>query len=99
MHLKHATDLRYFYGFPHLVVGHTKGTRVVAAVDERCYPWREEFHLIPKVEGIDLRAVAEYLNSERVQRYMQALYRDFVPHLTSAMLKRTPLPLHLVKHF
>jgi adenine-specific DNA-methyltransferase len=99
MHLKHATDLRYFYGFPHLVVGHTKGTRVVAAVDERCYPWREEFHLIPKVEGIDLRAVAEYLNSERVQRYMQALYRDFVPHLTAAMLKRTPLPLHLVKHF
>jgi len=99
MHLKHATDLRYFYGFPHLVVGHTKGTRVVAAVDERCYPWREEFHLIPKVEGIDLRAVAEYLNSERVQRYMQALYRDFVPHLTAAMLKSTPLPLHLVKHF
>jgi adenine-specific DNA-methyltransferase len=92
MHLKHATDLRYFYGFPHLVVGHTKGTQVVAAVDERCYPWREEFHLIPKVEGIDLRAVAEYLNSERVQRYMQALYRDFVPHLTAAMLKRTPLP-------
>jgi len=99
MHLKHATDLRYFYGFPHLVVGHTKGTRVVAAVDERCYPWREEFHLIPKVEGIDLRAVAEYLNSERVQRYMQALYRDFVPHLTSAMMQSTPLPLHLVKHF
>lgn len=99
MHLKHATDLRYFYGFPHLVVGHTKGTRVVAAVDERCYPWREEFHLIPKIEGIDLRAVTEYLNGDAVQRYVQALYRDFVPHLTAAMLKRTPLPLHLVKHF
>jgi adenine-specific DNA-methyltransferase len=99
MHLKHATDLRDFYGFPHLVVAHTKGTRVVAALDERCYPWREEFHLIPKVAGIDLRAVAEYLNSERVQRYMQALYRDFVPHLTSAMMQRVPLPLHLVKHF
>jgi adenine-specific DNA-methyltransferase len=97
MPLKHATDLRDFYGFPHLVVAHTKGTRVVAALDERCYPWREEFHLIPKVEGIDLRAVAEYLNSERVQRYMQALYRDFVPHLTSAMMQRVPLPQHLAK--
>jgi adenine-specific DNA-methyltransferase len=99
MPLKHAADLRDFYGFPHLVVAHTKGTRVVAAVDERCYPWREEFHLIPKIEGIDLRAVTEYLNGDAVQRYVQALYRDFVPHLTAAMLKSTPLPLHLVKHF
>jgi adenine-specific DNA-methyltransferase len=94
MPLKHATDLRDFYGFPHLVVAHTKGTRVVAALDERCYPWREEFHLIPKVAGIDLRAVAEYLNSERVQRYVQSMYRDFVPHLTAMMLKLIPLSPH-----
>jgi adenine-specific DNA-methyltransferase len=86
--------LRDFYGFPHLVVAHTKGTRVVAALDERCYPWREEFHLIPKVAGIDLRAVAEYLNSERVQRYVQSMYRDFVPHLTAMMLKLIPLSPH-----
>lgn len=91
MPLKHAMDLRDFYGFPHLVVAHTKGTRVVAALDERCYPWREEFHLIPKVDGIDLRAVTEYLNGEAVQRYVRALYRDFVPHLTLAMLQRVPV--------
>ena len=97
MPLKHAADLREFYGFPHLVAAHTRGTRVVAALDERCYPWREEFHLIPKVDGIDLRAVMEYLNSERVQQYVQSLYRDFVPHLTLVMLERTPLPQYLVK--
>lgn len=89
---QNASRLRFFYGFPHIVVGHTKGTRVVAALDERCYPWREEFHLIPKVEGLDLYAVVEYLNSEPVQLYGATLYRDFVPHLTTTMLRRVPLP-------
>lgn len=32
-----APSLRAFYGFPHIVVGHTKGGRVEAAVDKRCY--------------------------------------------------------------
>lgn len=86
-----APSLRAFYGFPHLVVGHTKGTRVVAAVDDRCYPWREEFHLVPKEEGLNLYAIADYLNSEPVQRYVSALYRDFVPHLTATMLRWLPL--------
>jgi adenine-specific DNA-methyltransferase len=87
-----AAELRAFYGFPHLVVAHTKGTRVVCAMDERCYPWREEFHLTPKQVGIDQYTVMGWLNSAPVQRYMQSLYRDFVPHLTLAMLKRIPMP-------
>lgn len=86
-----APELRSFYAFPHLVVAHTKGTSVVAAVDERCYPWREEFHLVPKEHGIDLHAVCDYLNSERVQEYVRSLYRDFVPHLTATMLRKIPL--------
>lgn len=86
-----AVELRPFYGFPHLVVAHTKGTRVVCAFDERCYPWREEFHLLPKAEGLDPVAVMQHLNSDRVQRYMAQLYREFVPHLTASMLKRIPL--------
>lgn len=90
-----APTLRFFYGFPHIVVGHTKGTRVVAAVDERCYPWREEFHLVPKVGGLDLHGVVRYLNSEPVQEYVHSLYRDFVPHLTLTMLRRVPLPRDL----
>jgi adenine-specific DNA-methyltransferase len=90
-----AAELRAFYGFPHLVVAHTKGARVVCAIDARCYPWREEFHLIPKQAGIDLQAVMEWLNGAPVQRYVQTLYRDFVPHLTQAMLARVPTPISL----
>ncbi len=87
-----AVELRSFYGFAHLVVAHTKGTRVVCAFDERCYPWREEFHLLPRVEGLDLVAIMRHLNSDQIQRYMAQLYREFVPHLTASMLKRMPLP-------
>lgn len=91
-----APRLRRFYAEPHLVVGHTKGARLVCAVDWRCYPWREEYHLVPR-EGIqvDWAALERYLNSERVQEYLQALYRDFTPHLTKTMLERVPLPASL----
>ncbi|MGB9592557.1 MAG: TaqI-like C-terminal specificity domain-containing protein [Anaerolineae bacterium] len=91
-----APQLRAFYASPHIVVAHTKGTRVVAAVDRRCYPWREEFHLVPMVAIADLDAVVAHLNSERVQRYTRGLYRDFAPHLTATMLRLLPLPHELV---
>lgn len=91
-----APSLRFFYAFPHIVVGHTKGARVVAAQDERCYPWREEFHLVPKVAGLDEKALVEYLNSEPVQWYVRTLYRDLIPHLTMTQLRRVPIPLELV---
>ncbi|MDW8321674.1 MAG: TaqI-like C-terminal specificity domain-containing protein [Armatimonadota bacterium] len=94
-----AVELRSFYGFPHLVVAHTKGARVVCAYDERCYPWREEFHLVPKREGLDLLAMMHYLNGEPVQRYVSDLYRDFVPHLTASMLKRIPVERSMLPYF
>lgn len=90
-----APSLRSFYGFPHIVVGHTKGARVVAALDERCYPWREEFHLVSRVSGLNLTAIVQHLNSEPVQKYVHALYRDFVPHLTMTELKKVPIPEEL----
>ena len=87
-----ARELRDFYATPHLVVGHTKGTRVVAAWDERAYPWREEFHLLPK-EGVKLDplSLVEWLNSEEIGGHVRTLYRDFVPHLTLRMLERLPV--------
>lgn len=97
MRLEDASSMRAFYGIPHIIVGHTKGTRVVAVVDEKCYPWREEFHLVPKREGLPLYAIASYLNSAEVQHYVQTLYRDFVPHLTTSMLKRVPVRLERCK--
>ena len=93
MRREDASKLRSFYAMPHLVVGHTKGSRVVCAVDWRCYPWREEYHLVPR-EGlrVDWASLERHLNGEQVQLYLQALYRDFTPHLTKAMLERIPLP-------
>ncbi len=87
-----AKELRDFYATPHLVVAHTKGTRVVAAWDERAYPWREEFHLLPK-EGVrlDPSSLVQWLNSEAMQKHVRTLYRDSVPHLTLRMLERLPV--------
>ncbi len=90
-----AKELRAFYGFPHIVVGHTKGAKVVAAFDERCYAWREEFHLVPK-RAIDERAVVAYLNSEPVQHYVATRYREMIPHLTKTQLLRLPVPTDLI---
>lgn len=90
-----APSLRFFYGFPHIVVGHTKGARVVAARDTRCYPWREEFHLVPKVTGLDEERLVQYLNSEPVQQYVRTLYRDLTPHLTMTQLRLVPIPPEL----
>jgi adenine-specific DNA-methyltransferase len=88
-----AGEIRDFYRVPRLVVAHTKGTRVVAAWDERAYPWREEFHLLPKDGArLDSRALIGWLNSEAMQRHVRTLYRDFVPHLTLRMLERLPVP-------
>lgn len=90
-----AARLREFYTVPHLVVAHTKGTRCVAAVDERCYPWREEYHLIPEWR-LDLHRLCRYLNSELVNEYLSDVYRNMVPHLTRTMLSRVPVPHHVL---
>ncbi|WP_018110882.1 TaqI-like C-terminal specificity domain-containing protein [Thermus igniterrae] len=89
--------LKPFYAVPHLVVGHTRHYRVVAALDEQAYPWREEFHLLPR-EGVRVRAenLVAYLNSPLVQAYYRGLYREVVPHLTRPMLERLPIPGELL---
>jgi adenine-specific DNA-methyltransferase len=90
--LARAREVKPFYGLPHLVVGHTRThVQVVAAWDERGYPWREEFHLLPKTE-VDPEALVAYLNGAEVQEKLKALYRDLAKHLTREMLARIPLP-------
>jgi adenine-specific DNA-methyltransferase len=93
MRAEDAPSLRWFYGVPHLVVGHTKGVRMVCAFDQKCYPWREEYHLIPK-DGIsvDWLALERYLNGDIVQEYLQDVYRDISPHLTKSVLQKIPVP-------
>jgi len=87
-------EFRWFYTIPHIVIAHTKGGRIVAAYDEKCYPWREEIHLIPKtqISQEDLKKIVEYLNSEEVQEYVKTLYKDITPHTTITQLKLLPLP-------
>lgn len=97
-----AGTLRPFYTSPHIVVGHTKGTRVVAALDERCYPWREEFHLVARDRTVglaDQQALVHYLISDPVQDYVRTLYRNVVPHLTKPMLERIPIPNDLYARY
>jgi len=89
-----APKLRAFYATPHIVVAHTKGAKVVAAYDQRCAAWREDFHLVPKMP-VDEEATVEYLNSDGVQNYVKTLYRDLTPHLTRTQLLRLPLPTSL----
>jgi len=86
-----APSLRSFYAFPHIVVGHTKGGKLIAAVDKLCYPWREDIHLVPKIDGLDLKEITEYLNSVPVQHYLKMLYKDITPHITITQLKELPV--------
>lgn len=96
MRREDGARLRAFYSVPRLVVGHTKGTRLVCAVDWRCYPWREEYQLIPKNNHIQLETIAQYLNSDDIQHYLKHTYRDFTPHLTKSMLEIVPIPHSLI---
>jgi adenine-specific DNA-methyltransferase len=95
---KYISSLREFYSLPHIVVAHTKGAKVVAAYDYKCYPWREEFHLIPKhrLSRKTILKIVDYLNSYTVNSYIQTMYRDFVPHLTLRMLERIPIPYDIL---
>lgn len=91
-----VTSLRWFYGVPRLIVAHTKGARVVAAVEEKSYPWREEFQLVPKTSRLPLKAISDYLNSPQVSARIRFMYRDFVPHLTLPMLSSLKIPREMV---
>jgi adenine-specific DNA-methyltransferase len=93
MRVEDAPSLRWFYGVPHLVVGHTKGLKMVCAFDQKCYPWREEYHLVSK-DGIsvDWFALEQYLNSDVIQEYLNDVYRDISPHLTRGVLQKIPVP-------
>ncbi|MFP3265450.1 MAG: TaqI-like C-terminal specificity domain-containing protein [Acidilobus sp.] len=87
-------EFAQYYTIAHIVVGDTKDGKVVAAVDDKHYPWLEQLHMIPKVplSVEEMKKIAEYLNSREVQWYMRTLYRDITPHTTITQLKRLPLP-------
>jgi adenine-specific DNA-methyltransferase len=96
--------IRWFFTVPHIVVGDTKGgtsgTEIVAAIDYKCYPWRQQIHLIPRVSMSmkELEDITKYLNSEDVKKYIKTLYKDITPHTTITQLKLLPLPKEYWKY-
>ena len=89
-------EIRWFFKVPHIIAGYAKGDKrkVVVAVDEKCYPWIHQKHLIPKVNLSieDIKKIADYLNSKDMQQYVKTLYKEVVPYFSTTMLKLLPLP-------
>jgi adenine-specific DNA-methyltransferase len=93
-------ELKKYFTVPHIVVRDTAGGNVVAAIDDKGYPWLEQNHLIPKapLSMEELRKITEYLNSKEVQWYVRTLYKDITPHTTITQLKLLPLPKEYWKY-
>jgi len=90
-----VVKLKSFYAIvPRIVVGHTKGGKIVAAIEEEIYPYvGDVYHLLPKINlsRRELKDIVDWLNSEELNRYMETLYRDITPHTTATQLKMVPL--------
>jgi len=85
--------LRPFFLKDRIVVGHTKGGKLVSAIDNKHYAWMGDvYHLIPKyAREFTLDEINRVLNSELMNRYMREKYRDITPHTTKTQLKALPL--------
>lgn len=91
--------LKSFYLKNHIAVGHTKGGKVVAAVDHKKYPWISDVYLLFPKKGLFvssnktnfLKEITYILNSSLMQIFMKALYREITPHTTLTQLKEIPL--------
>jgi len=90
-----VVKLKSFYAIvPRIVVGHTKGGKIVAAIEEEIYPYvGDVYHLLPKItfSKRELKEIVDWLNSEELNRYMETLYKDITPHTTATQLKMVPL--------
>jgi adenine-specific DNA-methyltransferase len=91
-------DLKHFYKKERLVVGHTKGGKIITAIDKKRYPWiGDVYHLIPKDNllisriRLEMQDLVYILNSELMNKYVKTLYREITPHITATQLKLLPL--------
>lgn len=86
--------LRSYFLKDRVVVGHTKGGRLISAIDHKHYAWTGDvYHLIPRDEESQrlLQDTNYILNSKLMNRYMREKYRDITPHTTKTQLKHLPL--------
>lgn len=72
--------LKSFYLKEHIAVGHTKGGRVVAALDSKKYPWISDVYLLFPKHSVFTRFKMEdivyILNSDLMNKYARTLYRE-----------------------
>ncbi|MCM8795637.1 MAG: Eco57I restriction-modification methylase domain-containing protein [Candidatus Omnitrophica bacterium] len=94
---KETLNLKKFYGIlPRIVIGHTKGGKIVAAQENFGYPYvGDVYHLLPKVKlnKSVLKEIVDWLNSDEINKYVKTLYKDITPHITTTQLKALPLKL------
>ncbi|MEM1834139.1 MAG: TaqI-like C-terminal specificity domain-containing protein [Thermosphaera sp.] len=89
--------IRKWFAKERVVVGHTKGGKLVVAVDKGLngiyYAWTGDvYHLIPKATPpLSNEELAEVLNSKIMNDYVKQKYRDITPHTTKTQLENLPL--------
>ncbi len=94
-----VTKLKSFYGIlPRIVVGHTKGGKIVAALEDKLHPYiGDVYHLLPKVKLTkpQLQQITDWLNSDEIDEYVTSLYKDITPHTTATQLRKIPIKINL----
>ncbi len=89
--------IRMWFTMERVVVGHTKGGKLVAAVDKGLngvwYAWMGDvYHLMPKkTPPLTTKELSNVLNSLVMNNYMKQKYRDITPHVTKTQLETLPL--------
>jgi len=96
---KESGNLKAFYKIlPRIVVGHTKGGKIFAAIEDKPYPYiGDVYHLLPKIKLTknELRDIVDWLNSKELEKYITTLYKEITPHTTATQLKRIPLNIKI----
>lgn len=94
-------QLKAFYKIlPRIVVGHTKGGKIFAAIEDDLYPYvGDVYHLLPKTRltRMELEKILEWLNSKEIEEYIKTLYKEITPHVTKTQLKLVPLKYDEIK--
>lgn len=92
-----VSKVREWFTRERVIVGHTKGGKLVAALDRGLnniwYAWMGDvYHLIPRNKTpLSNEELVEILNSKVMNEYMKQKYRDITPHTTKTQLEILPL--------
>jgi len=94
-------QLKAFYKIlPRIAVGHTKGGKIFAAIEDNLYPYvGDVYHLLPKTQltRMKLEKILKWLNSKEIEEYVKTVYKEITPHITKTQLKLIPLKYDEIK--